>query len=137
MILDSPVTLTQYGPLADLGTIDELAAQTGPPAIFTLVGYGAQDTVPVYVPEPTRYTATVWMRSQRSALTRDYYTQYSSTAKSGGMCFGDSGGPVFLPGTSAIVAVNSYVMNGNCAGSGWGYRVDTERSQEFIEQYLP
>lgn len=137
VLLDSPVSSAEFGELAEIGTIDDLAAQTKPPATFTLVGYGWQDAAPVIVAMPTRYRATVWLRSQRSALTRDYYIQVSSTAKSGGLCFGDSGGPVFLPGTSTIVAVNSYVMNGNCAGNGWSYRVDTERSQAFIDPYLP
>ena len=39
-------------------------------------------------------------------------------------CFGDSGGPVIEDGY--IVAVNSFVLNNNCNGAGFGYRVDTE-----------
>ena len=36
----------------------------------------------------------------------------------GGTCFGDSGGPDLLGGTDTVLAVNSYVTNGNCAGVG-------------------
>ena len=34
----------------------------------------------------------------------------------GGTCFGDSGGPDVLGGTDIVLAVNSFVTNGNCAG---------------------
>ena len=43
---------------------------------------------------------------------------------SGGTCFGDSGGPDLLAGTSTVLAVNSYVTNSNCSGVGYSERVD-------------
>jgi hypothetical protein len=43
---------------------------------------------------------------------------------SGGLCFGDSGGPDLLGGTDTVLAVNSYVTNSNCAGVGYSARVD-------------
>ena len=34
-----------------------------------------------------------------------------------------------------IVAVNSFVLNENCQGAGFGYRVDTEYAADFISPY--
>ena len=35
-----------------------------------------------------------------------------------------------------IVAVNSFVLNENCAGSSFGYRVDKAAVQEWINSFL-
>ena len=43
---------------------------------------------------------------------------------SGGTCFGDSGGPDLVKGTTTVLAVNSYVTNVNCSGVGYSERVD-------------
>ena len=42
----------------------------------------------------------------------------------GGTCFGDSGGPDLVAGTDTVIAVNSYVTNGNCTGVGYSSRID-------------
>ena len=79
---------------------------------------------------------TVSFVNLRSALTGGWSLQYSNNpgqghGGSGGTCFGDSGGPV-ISEEGYIVAVNSFVLNYNCAGAGFGYRVDTELANEFI-----
>ena len=55
---------------------------------------------------------------------------------SGGTCFGDSGGPDLLGGTSMVVAVNSYVTNVNCAGVGYSARVDNSDNLSWITSFL-
>jgi len=50
----------------------------------------------------------------------------------GGVCFGDSGGPDILSGTDIVLAVNSYVTNGNCAGVTYSNRVDLPDVLAFI-----
>ena len=55
----------------------------------------------------------------------------------GGTCFGDSGGPDLLGGTDTVLAVNSYVTNGNCAGVGYGSRVDIPEVLDWINSFLP
>jgi len=50
----------------------------------------------------------------------------------GGTWFGDSGGSDLLDGTTTILAVNSYVTNGNCAGVTYSQRVDLPEIQDFI-----
>ena len=52
----------------------------------------------------------------------------------GGLCFGDSGGPV-LYGTT-ILAVNSFVINANCAGAGFSYRIDQPQILSWINSFL-
>ncbi|MGR9046158.1 MAG: hypothetical protein ACU83N_12740, partial [Gammaproteobacteria bacterium] len=56
---------------------------------------------------------------------------------SGGTCFGDSGGPDLLGGTSKVLAVNSYVTNINCAGVGYSSRVDIPAVLDWINTFLP
>ena len=55
----------------------------------------------------------------------------------GGTCFGDSGGPNLLGGTDVVLAVNSYVTNGNCAGVGYAARVDVPETLNWIKSLLP
>ncbi|MDQ2869250.1 MAG: hypothetical protein M3S32_00810 [Acidobacteriota bacterium] len=46
--------------------------------------------------------------------------------------FGDSGGPDILSGTNTILAVNSFVNSGNCAGVTYSQRVDLPDILAFI-----
>ena len=53
----------------------------------------------------------------------------------GGTCFGDSGGPDLKGGTDTVLAVNSYVTNGNCAGVTYSQRVDLPDILSFINSF--
>jgi|SRR5829696_2377455 len=127
---------SSFGVVAPLGYLDGLADQTGKGNVeFTVVGYGLQLVKPVQLGEKTRYVGTVSLVNLRSALAGGWNLHYSSNpgqghGGSGGTCFGDSGGPVIHDGY--IVAVNSFVLNGNCKGAGFGYRTDTDVAQDFI-----
>ena len=55
---------------------------------------------------------------------------------SGGVCFGDSGGPDLLGGTDIVLAVTSYGTNSNCAGVGYASRVDIPEVLAWIESFL-
>jgi secreted trypsin-like serine protease len=55
-------------------------------------------------------------------------------AASKGVCFGDSGGPLFHDGT--IVALNTWTFSWRCEGPNLEYRVDSEIAQEFLEENL-
>ena len=138
VVLDTAVTLSEYGVLADAGTLDDL--QNGPFAEFEVVGYGLQSVKPVQSALRQRLKAEVSLINTESSLTDGYNVHYSGApgygTGGGGTCFGDSGGAVFLNGTNEIVAVNSFVLNSNCKGAGFGYRVDREPVQEWIEGFL-
>jgi hypothetical protein len=138
VVLDHPVTMPEYGKMAPLGTLDKLAAQRGKQDVsFTVVGYGLQSEKPKEVGVRQRMVATVTLQNLRSQLTDGYNVQYSGDPGNGngpgGTCFGDSGGPVFYGGL--VVAVNSFVMNANCQGPGFGFRTDTQPALSFLAGY--
>jgi hypothetical protein len=114
VVLDKPVRLSTYGSLPTVGLAETLYKHE----LFTIVGYGVQDVRPVEVAEVRRLQATVKLVSLQSGYSQGFNLQLSSNPgqpHQGGLCFGDSGGPV-LYGTT-ILAVNSFVINANCAGA--------------------
>jgi secreted trypsin-like serine protease len=132
--LDKRVRLSEYGAIAALGTLDDLATERGQQEVtFTVVGYGLQAVKPKLTAQTTRYQGTVQLVNLSSALT-DGYNLHHTNAKGtgGGTCFGESGGPVFYGDTNVIVAVTSFGLNENCAGAGFAYRVDIKNAQNFI-----
>jgi hypothetical protein len=139
---------TTYGTLADVGTLDALAASPGKGNIqFTVVGYGLQSVKPVESALKQRLVGTVSFVNMQSALSCQtanftnpncWNLHYSNNpgqghGGSGCTCFGDSGGPVLYQGE--IVAVNSFVLNNNCNGAGFGYRVDTSLVDAFLASF--
>jgi hypothetical protein len=127
---------SSFGVVAPEGYLDDLAYENGKGNVeFTVAGYGLQLVKPVELGEKTRYVGTVSLVNLRSALAGGWNLHYSNNpglghGGSGGTCFGDSGGPVIHDGY--IVAVNSFVLNLNCKGAGFGYRTDTDVAQDFI-----
>ena len=130
---------TTYGKLAPVGYLDTLATQRGTQDVtFTVVGYGLQLVKPRQSSERIRMIGTVSLVNLRSALTDGWNVHYSSNpgkgqGGSGGTCFGDSGGPLIHDGY--IVGVNSFVLNANCKGSAFAYRIDTTYAQNFINSH--
>jgi hypothetical protein len=53
----------------------------------------------------------------------------------GGVCFGDSGGPDLVGNTDIVLSVNSFVTNGNCAGVTYSQRVDLPDILAFIDSF--
>jgi hypothetical protein len=141
VVLDSAVAgISDFPSLAPVGFLDDLATARGTKSVlFQVVGYGLQSVKPTLSQLRVRLKAWVQLVNLGSALTDGFNIQTTNSPGrghgSGGTCFGDSGGAIFSE-EGEIVAVNSFVLNENCAGSSFGYRVDNADVQEWILSFL-
>jgi hypothetical protein len=121
----SPATLSA------MGLLDQLAAANGlQGAVFTAVGYGVQNRVtgggvPYF--QDTNPIPRMYSFSNFSALGPGYLRLSQNPAKgNGGTCFGDSGGPIFLPVNGAMILVATTVTgDAVCRSTNVDYRLDT------------
>jgi hypothetical protein len=139
VILDEPVTtaypdVDEYASLAAAGTVDTYG--TGIDAAIDLSGYGVQNANKNHIQAARQrlQTETFIIGGRNPLVTSTYNVQLAANPGGGrgGLCFGDSGGPVLLGDTDIVVAVNSFVLNGNCAGQAYGYRTDQQAVIDFI-----
>jgi len=147
VVLDEPVYMDRYGMLPYLGVLDDLATERGrKDELMTLVGYGLTALYPFtpLVPPPElleRRAAESMLVNLRSALTDGYNVQTSGHPGKGngdgGICLGDSGGPLLLDDTDVVVGIISFGPGLLCRGVGFHTRVDIESSLSFIESFLP
>jgi hypothetical protein len=130
LILDSPIVLDEYASIAAAGTVDQLAVGTG----ITYSGYGVSGEKPVVISYRERLMASGFIVSTHNANTAGFNIQLSTNPGGGrgGSCFGDSGGPILYDSTDVILGVNSFVINGQCAGVGFAYRVDQQDVIDWI-----
>jgi len=136
VVLDTPVILSEYATIAPAQYLDSLATRRGQQNVqFEVVGYGLQAVKPFPSADRDRLKATVQLVDLRSSLTDGYNIQTTNDpglgTGSGGTCFGDSGGAIFAE-NHQIVAVNSFVLNANCAGASFGYRVDRQEVIDWV-----
>lgn len=134
VVLDSAPNVGQVS-IAPDGYLDNLAANTPNGQIrFEVVGYGLQSVKPQTSAIRDRLKAQVQLVNLNSALNDGYNIQTTNAPGNGtgggGTCFGDSGGAIFHNGM--IVAVNSFVLNANCAGASFGYRVDRQEIINWV-----
>jgi hypothetical protein len=144
--LNQSVSSSTYGKLPKLGFLDSFASKRGQQDItVTVVGYGLKEVKPVLNTDRTRWVASQQITDLTSALTDGYNVRLTAapgngtgdgTVVAGGACFGDSGGPVFYGTSNVVVGVNSFVLNLNCKGGDYAFRVDTANAQNFIKQFL-
>jgi len=122
----------------DAGLLDDLAVGTQ----FTTVGYGRQSSYPADTPAAEMLTdaARLRMIAHPELLqyvsdpnAGDFALQLGSNSKTGGTCFGDSGGPLFYDGV--LVGVTSYGYTDTCAGRTGQYRLDQEDDLEWLATF--
>ena len=126
--LDTPVTDRGH---AQLPTVGQLAS-AGKKRALTIVGYGANGFVKGGQPAPDFRLVRSYGESRISKVEK---TGFNLRMKAG-ICFGDSGGPVFLGDSNLAVGVASFVLNDRCAGNAFAYRLDTAASLDFLAPYL-
>lgn len=140
IVLDKPVKMNEYGALPELGVLDGIQGNDKKAALLA-VGYGLQEINPVTVEgQRIRLKAPLDILNKEGVfgVPKDTAVAVSGSgvggdsSDSGGTCFGDSGGPQFLNGTNIVAAVTSFGLNGNCAGTGGGYRVDQPDDLDWL-----
>jgi hypothetical protein len=145
--LDKRVKMQAYAKLPKLGLLDSLSTRRGKQdRLFTAVGYGLDVLTPLDYPLTPlqifeRRMATSMLVNLRSALTDGYNVETSNHPGngqgSGGVCKGDSGGPLLLGDTDIVVGIISFGQNGLCRGVDFSYRTDIENTQDFLYEFLP
>jgi hypothetical protein len=133
-----------YATLPPVGELDRLARKRGLQDVtFTAVGYGLQASFPdaaswKTVANRVRMVATpILLQINVPGFTGDFSMLLSNNAATGGTCFGDSGGPNFIGNSLVIGGVTSFGINGNCAGTGGVFRMDTKNVQDWIKLQFP
>jgi hypothetical protein len=140
IVLDRPVTGIAPADIADLGTLDAIPQSQLRKTLFTAVGYGTevrkadsgpQKPTPMSYPIIRRYVEMPGQKLTPQILQTN--GNEKDPFGTGGTCFGDSGGPVFLDGE--IVAVTSYGYTANCRYLGGYQRVDIAAAQDWLATF--
>ena len=151
VILQAPgvvLPASQYGVLPNANQLDDLKARRGRKDVtFTAVGYGLQESFPdpamfLATNSRTRYSATPHLlQINVPGFTGDFSMLLSNNHRTGGTCFGDSGGPNFLGSgateTKTVAGITSFGINGNCAGTGGVFRTDRQNVLDFVGSFMP
>jgi len=132
--LDKRSNPGEFAVLPSAGLVNTLPMGTS----VDIVGYGVQGFLhgggkPQDVFLFTRYFAPSQLIQSNNVQSGEFIKLTANPSQgTGGVCFGDSGGPDVLSGTDIVLAVNSYVTNGNCAGVTYSNRVDLPDILSFI-----
>lgn len=146
VILEEPGVLLPaeaYGVLPEANQLDALKTKRGKQDVtFSAVGYGLQKSFPdaaSWKDQAARVRMVARPKLNQinvPGFTGDFSLLLSNNAKTGGTCFGDSGGPNFLGTGNVVAGVTSFGINGNCAGTGGVFRMDRQNVLDFVNSYL-
>lgn len=127
--------------LATAGLLDELSAKGNLKGVeFTSAGYGTgmdwEKGPPRWVWDGQRNYASAPLKALTP--TQIYLNINEHATGGGGACYGDSGGPIFLPadGKEILVGFSSLRSDKNCRAMTTYYRIDTPWSREFLSQFV-
>jgi secreted trypsin-like serine protease len=147
VVLDEPYrTGAGYAKLPEAKRVDTLEKGT----LLTAVGYGATDwdvgggqPQPVYPDDryraTVRYLGTSWDLGYIPRKLRDSWMKVraGSMGEGGeGQCYGDSGGPYFLPDQRTVVGVTSFGLSPLCTGVAGVQRVDLPVVRKWVRSFL-
>lgn len=95
------------------------------------VGYGYSDRTgnKSFTYDGARHAASLAISSETATLLR------LSSHGGAALCFGDSGGPQYLPGTSTVVSVTSG-GNSVCGGNATATRLDSATAKAFLSAFV-
>lgn len=137
VVLQTPVTDIAPAAIAPVGTLDAYAQPRLNKTLFLAVGYGTEVRKPETGPQKPQPMSYPLIRRQALMPGQKLTPQIlqtngnvNDTRGTGGTCFGDSGGPVFLGGE--VVAVTSYGYTDNCRYLGGYQRVDIEAAADWL-----
>lgn len=145
LILDQPISLSEYGQLPEANLLDQYSTSRGTQNIlFTASGYGLTyknqpQTGKANTSYRERLMAEATLVNLNSALNAGFNLQTNGNgAGKGGTCNGDSGGPVFLGDYSSnlIVGVTSFGLNALCRGTDFAFRIDQPDVLVWIQSYM-
>jgi hypothetical protein len=138
--LDQPVASNTFGQLPELGLLDSLVKEKSH-LRFQPVGYGL---------EGSKLNSSIGGDTRRKAEMKlinlngvggagkgisAKFSNNSGKTSTGGTCFGDSGGPIFLEPTTTIVAVTSFGISPTCTDGTGGYRIDQRDDLRFLATF--
>jgi hypothetical protein len=141
-VLEEPVRMATYGALPDADLVGTLKEGQR----LTTVGYGANgfdiDGEPPLPPQPVymgdRYRATVRLLDTSDAVG-DQSGKSTGVSPTGGKgqsaCYGDSGGPLFVPDQQTIVGVTSFGIAPLCRGPNFYQRVDLPGALKWVRSF--
>ena len=138
--LDAPKSSSEYGALPALGLLDSVVKQKAH-LRFEAVGYGLEGSkLNSSFGGDTRRKATlklvntIGVGGAGGGISAKFSSNKGKTS-TGGTCFGDSGGPIFLEPTNTIVAVTSYGISPTCSDGTGGYRIDQKDDLKFLATF--
>jgi hypothetical protein len=138
IVLDTPVSATQHGRISPAGFLDQFQTAPSNKQRFTVVGYGLNKELPhTDFGGDVRFAGTTKLVTLNGTFgveqgTIARFSNDNGKTHQGGTCFGDSGGPTFVEGTTQIVAVTSFGLSPNCTGTDDEYRIDQSDDLAFL-----
>jgi hypothetical protein len=133
VFLQDTVSGVTPSPIAGPGYLDELDVTS---ETFTVVGYGTDDFIIGNALSPNQISIFDGVRSYRDVTAINTHDAFPDRflKVTAGVCFGDSGGPMFHEGT--IVALNTWTFSPRCTGPNLEYRTDSAIAQAFLDANL-
>lgn len=137
-VIELSAPVTDRSPM-NLPTLDQLvtyqkSGKLEPHDPVRLVGSGA-----VAVQRPRQFTFANEVRTtvvEFQALQPGFVVMQQKT---GGGCFGDSGGPniITVDGREMVASITRHLNGGfDCETGLWGYRLDTTLARTFLSQFM-